>query len=118
MTALVTGGGGFLGSAIVKMLHQRGQAVRSFSRQQHPNLSELGVEQFQGDLGDPTAIEKAIVGCDIVYHVAAKAGVWGHHRNFFSANVTGTENVLNACRKASVSRLVYTSSPSVVYHGG
>ncbi len=118
MTALVTGGGGFLGSAIVRLLREQGQLVRSYSRQCYSHLAELGVEQFQGDLTDLPAIERAIQGCDIVYHVAAKAGVWGRYREFFAANVTGTKNVLEACRKHRVSRLVYTSSPSVIYQGG
>ncbi len=118
MKALVTGGGGFLGGAIVRMLRQRGQAVRSFSRQRYPHLDELQVEQVQGDLADAASVERAIDGCDIVYHVAAKAGVWGRWRDFYSANVAGTENIVNACRKRGVQRLVFTSSPSVVYHGG
>jgi len=118
MRALVTGGGGFLGSAIVGLLRERGQAVRSFSRQRYPHLAELDVEQFQGDLATLSAVERAVQGCDIVYHVAAKAGVWGRYREFFAANVTGTNNVLDACRLHDVRRLVYTSSPSVVYQGG
>ena len=118
MKTLVTGGGGFLGSAIVRMLRQRGQAVRSLSRQWYPHLNELDVEQFQGDLTDSATVERAVDDCDLVYHVAAKAGVWGRYRDFFAANVTGTENVLNACRKLGVQRLVFTSSPSVVFHGG
>jgi nucleoside-diphosphate-sugar epimerase len=118
MRALVTGGGGFLGSAIVRLLRERGQTVRCFSRQLYSHLEQLGVEQIQGDLSDAAAVEQAVASCDIVYHVAAKAGVWGRYRDFLSANVTGTGNVLKACQKASVRRLVYTSSPSVIYHGG
>lgn len=118
MTALVTGGGGFLGTAIVRMLRERGQTVRSFSRQRYAHLDSLNVEQFSGDLADPIAMDKAVAACDIVYHVAAKAGVWGRYRDYVAANVTGTENVLAACRKAGVQKLVFTSSPSVVYHGG
>jgi nucleoside-diphosphate-sugar epimerase len=54
---------------------------------------------------------------DLVFHVAAKAGVWGKTRDFFDINFHGTENILDACRKAGVGRLVYTSSPSVVFNG-
>jgi 2-alkyl-3-oxoalkanoate reductase len=118
MKALVTGGGGFLGAAIVRMLRQRGHEVRSFSRQHYPHLAELQVEQHQGDLANAGAVVKAVAGCDIVYHVAAKAGVWGRYRDFFNANVVGTERVLHACRAAGVGKLVFTSSPSVVYHRG
>lgn len=118
MTALVTGGGGFLGGAVVRLLRQRGRAVRSFTRTAYPWLDELGVEQVFGDLADPAAVEKAAAGVDVVYHVAAKAGVWGRAADFFATNVTGTENVIAACRKHGVSKLVYTSTPSVVHGGG
>jgi nucleoside-diphosphate-sugar epimerase len=117
MKALVTGGGGFLGGAIVRKLLARGDAVRSFTRTAYPWLAELGVEQAHGDLADPDAVAKAVAGCDMVFHVAAKAGVWGRYADFFATNVTGTESVLAACRSHGVSRLVHTSTPSVV-HGG
>ncbi|MBT0664310.1 NAD-dependent epimerase/dehydratase family protein [Geobacter pelophilus] len=117
MKALVTGGGGFLGGAIVKMLRDRGDEVASISRTCYPELASLGVEQVQADLADSTAVMKAAAGCDIVFHVAAKAGVWGPYSEYYRANVLGTENVIAACRANCISRLVYTSSPSVVFDG-
>jgi nucleoside-diphosphate-sugar epimerase len=117
MKALVTGGGGFLGGAIVRALKARGHEVRSFSRGHYPQLTALGVEEFQGDLTDPTAVAAAAEGCYLVFHVAAKAGIWGPYEEYYRANVTGTENVIAACRKHHISRLVYTSSPSVVFDG-
>jgi 2-alkyl-3-oxoalkanoate reductase len=117
MKALVTGGGGFLGGAIVRMLRERGDQVRSFSRSNYPALAALGVEQVQGDLGDRAAVSAAANGCGIVFHVAAKAGVWGSYADFHRANVTGTANVLEACRANGIRKLVYTSSPSVVFDG-
>jgi nucleoside-diphosphate-sugar epimerase len=118
MKALVTGGGGFLGGAVVRLLQHRGDAVRSLTRSAYPWLDELGVEQTLGDLADPQAVERAVSGCDIVFHTAAKAGVWGRYADFFNTNVTGTENVILACRKHSIRKLVYTSTPSVVHAGG
>lgn len=117
MRALVTGGGGFLGSAIVRLLVERGDTVRSFSRGEYPELARLGVEQIQGDLSDREAVLRAAAGCDIVFHVAAKAGIWGNYAEYHRANVTGTENVLAACRHHNIGRLVYTGSPSVVFDG-
>ena len=117
MKALVTGGGGFLGAVIVRMLRERGDQVRSFSRGAHPELAGLGVEQVRGDLSQPRLLKEAAEGCDIVFHVAAKAGIWGSYDGFYSANVTGTINVLNACRANKISRLVYTGSPSVIFDG-
>jgi 2-alkyl-3-oxoalkanoate reductase len=117
MKALVTGGGGFLGSAIVRKLRSRGDQVVSLSRGTYPELTALGVEQRRGDLSDLDAVVEAAQGCDIVFHVAAKAGIWGSYQEYHQANVTGTENVLAACRCHSIPRLVYTGSPSVVFDG-
>ena len=117
MKALVTGGGGFLGSAIVRQLRARGDSVRTFSRKEHKELSLLGVEQFRGDLSDPTAVLEAVRGCDVVFHVAAKAGIWGPYEEYYHTNVAGTGNVIAACLAHNVGRLVYTGSPSVVFDG-
>ncbi len=117
MKALVTGGGGFLGGVIVRMLVERGEQVVSISRGEYPELTRLGVEQVRGDLADRETVIAVAKGCDVVYHVAAKAGVWGRYDDFYRANVTGTENVLAACRANNIAKLVYTSSPSVVFDG-
>ena len=117
MKALVTGGGGFLGSAIVRQLLGRGDSVRSISRGDYPELRALGVETFQSDLSDPTILARAASGCDVVFHVAAKAGIWGAYDTYHRANVSGTQHVIEACKHAGVSRLVFTSSPSVVFDG-
>ena len=117
MIALVTGGGGFLGGAIARKLLARGDSVRSFTRSAYPWLAELGVEQIRGDLGNPADVRAAVEGCEVVFHVAAKAGVWGRYADYFATNVVGTKNVIDACRQAGVSRLVYTSTPSVVHTG-
>jgi len=117
MKVLVTGGGGFLGGAIVRLLRERGDSVRSFSRGSYPALESLGVEQVRGDLGDPSAVAKATEGCEVIFHVAAKAGVWGPWSEYFQANVIGTQNVLAACRTHGIRKLVFTSSPSITFAG-
>ncbi len=117
MKALVTGGGGFLGKAIVERLLARGDHVQSFSRGDYPELRALGVQVQQGDLDDPEAVRRAAEGCDIVFHVAAKPGIWGPYQEYYRTNVVGTENVLAACRSHNIARLVYTSTPSVVFNG-
>ena len=118
MKVLVTGGGGFLGGAIVRLLRARSDVVRSMTRSAYPWLDELGVEQTLGDLADSEAVEHAVEGCDAVIHTAAKAGVWGRYQDFFATNVTGTENVIAASQKVGVRKLIYTSTPSVVHPGG
>src|SRR5207253_2996512 len=95
----------------------RGDTVRSFSRQSYPDLNTLDVEELPGDLADAAAVADAVAGCDVVFHVAAKAGIWGPADEFFRANVVGTRNVLAACRQHGVRRLLFTSSPSVVGSG-
>ncbi len=114
---LVTGGGGFLGKAIIRQLIRRGDDVLNFSRNFYPDLHNMGIKQFQGDISDADAVDKACAGVDIVFHVAAKAGVSGRWIDYFKPNVIGTENVVNACLKNGVARLVHTSSPSVVFDG-
>lgn len=115
--ALVTGGGGFLGGAIVRRLVERGDRVRSLARADYSALRDLGVETVRGDLSDASTVATAAVGCDVVFHVAARAGVWGSYDSYHQANVVGTRNVIAACQSKGVGRLVYTSSPSVVFNG-
>lgn len=117
MTILVTGGGGFLGGAVARLLAARGERVISFTRSAYPWLAEIGVEQKHGDLADAETVRQAVQGCDAVIHTAAKAGVWGRRSDFHSTNVQGTQNVIAACKEFAVSRLVYTSTPSVVHSG-
>ena len=113
--ALVTGGGGFLGKAIVKKLLLKNYDVTSFSRQFYPELEKMGVKQIQGDLADKSAVANALKGMDTVFHVAGKFGIWGSFEDFFRVNVTGTENVIFACLKNNIKQLIYTSSPSVIF---
>lgn len=115
MKVLVTGGSGFLGKAIAKALVKRGHEVQSFSRGRYPELEALGIKTFRGDITDRDALLAAADGCDAVLHVAAKAGVWGSYREYYRPNVIGTRNVINACIKNNVKRLIFTSSPSVVF---
>ncbi|MBN1866489.1 NAD-dependent epimerase/dehydratase family protein [Candidatus Sumerlaeota bacterium] len=117
MKTLVTGGGGFLGSAVVRLLVARGDSVRVFSRGDYPHLREIGVDVRRGDLADAGAVADAAEGCEIVFHVAANAGFWGPYESFYRPNVLGTRNAIDACRRHSIRRLVFTSSPSVTFAG-
>lgn len=117
MKALVTGGGGFVGKELVRMLRARGDAVRVLARGDYPELRELGVETVRGDIADKAAVMRAVQGMDVVFHVAAKAGIWGDPEEYEQSNVTGTQNVIDACVEGAVERLVYTSSSSVTFAG-
>ena len=115
MHALVTGAGGFLGSFITRQLIERGDRVRALSRGRYKLLDKLGVESFQGDIQDAAAVEQACRGVDVVFHVAAIAGIWGPWKIYYGINTLGTRNVIAACRQNKVPRLIFTSSPSVTF---
>jgi nucleoside-diphosphate-sugar epimerase len=70
-----------------------------------------------GDVGDLAVVKDAVAGRDVVFHVAARAGVWGKAKDYEAANIDGTQNVIDACLARAVSRLVHTSSPSVTFDG-
>ncbi|GMU37370.1 MAG: NAD-dependent epimerase/dehydratase family protein [Phycisphaerae bacterium] len=118
MKALVTGGGGFLGGVIVRMLRARGDDVTVFGRNRYPAVEALGARSVVGDVRDADAVMRACAKRDTVFHVAAIPGIWGPRRMYFEINYEGTRNVLAACRACGVRRLVYTSSPSVVLSDG
>lgn len=117
MHALVTGGGGFLGLYIVEQLVARGDRVRVLCRGRYPRLKELDVECVAGDVRDAESVANACAGIDTVFHVAAVSGIWGPWEHYHGINTRGTENVIEGCRKHAVPRLIYTSSPSVIYDG-
>ncbi len=113
---LVTGGGGFLGQAIIRqLLSKHNLTLSHFSRQYYPELEKLGVKSFRGDLRQQEDISKAIQGQDVVFHTAALAGIWGRPKDFEEINYQGTLNVLDACHSSGVKTLIYTSTPSVVF---
>jgi nucleoside-diphosphate-sugar epimerase len=115
MRALVTGGGGFLGRYVVEQSLARGDEVTAFARGAYPALEEIGIRLVRGDLADAATVAAACAGIDVVYHVASKTGYWGSWDAFYQANVVGTRNVIAACLANAVPKLVYTSTPSVVF---
>ncbi|MDP6538488.1 MAG: NAD-dependent epimerase/dehydratase family protein [Planctomycetota bacterium] len=117
MRVLVTGGGGFVGGAVIEELAARGHEPTSLSRGAYPDLARKGVACVQADLADADALRAALRGQDAVVHCAARAGVWGPRAEYWRTNVEGTRNLLAACVAAGVERLVHTSSPSVCFDG-
>ncbi len=115
MKILVTGGGGFLGSHLVKALVKQGHTVQTMSRELYPELDHLGIKQLRGDLQDPVAVIKACRGQEVVFHTASKVAMWGKWDNFYQTNTLGTKNLLKAAREQGVTRFIYTSTPSVVF---
>jgi nucleoside-diphosphate-sugar epimerase len=118
VNCLVTGAGGFLGLYIVEQLVARGDRVRALCRRPHADLDRLGVETVRADLRDADEAAAACGGIHTVFHVAGVAGIWGTWDHFYGNNTLATRHVIAGCRRHGVSRLVYTSSPSVTFDGG
>ncbi len=114
----ITGASGFIGGKLAERLLAAGREVRVLARRPLPDLEKLGAQIVSGDLHDPAALTRGMEGVGTVFHVAGRVGVWGPDEDFFRVNVEGTRHVIAACRAAHVPRLVYTSSPSVVFNGG
>lgn len=117
MRALVTGGGGFVGKAVVKQLLERGHEALAFQRGAYPELEAMGTRCVRGDLTKLDDVVEACAGVDVVFHVAAKTGFAGAPSEFEAINIGGTDNVIEACLRNGVGRLVYCSSPSVTLDG-
>ena len=113
MKAFVTGATGFVGSHVAQVLSQQGADLRLLVRSGSDlrNIEGLNADRMIGDLRDPESIEKAMAGCDVVFHVAADYRLWVRDpEQMYRANVEGTRAVLDAARKNHVRRVVYTSS--------
>ncbi|HEY9603904.1 MAG TPA: hopanoid-associated sugar epimerase [Allocoleopsis sp.] len=114
--AFVTGGTGFIGANLVRLLLSQGYAVRALVRPTSTldNLHSLDVEIVKGDLNDPDLSQK-MSGCQVLFHVAAHYSLWQADRDvLYRSNVLGTRNVLAAARLAGIDRTVYTSSVAAI----
>jgi len=110
---LVTGATGFVGSAIVRRLLEKGEAVRVLARPKSDrrNLDGLSVNVIEGDLLRPETLVDAVAGCEGLFHVAADYRLWTRDpQAMFRANVEGTRQILSAAGRAGIKRIVYTSS--------
>lgn len=117
MNIIVTGAGGFLGRNLAAALFSKGHKVWNFSRKHHPQLQAMGIETLCGNLQNAADVMTAFKGMDVVFHVASRVGIWGEYDDYYRTNVIGTENVINACRAHGITKLIYTSTPSVVFDG-
>jgi len=113
MKTLITGASGFVGSAVLRQLIFAGHSVRALVRtnSDRRNLAGLPVEIVTGDLTDRASLDRALVGCSTLFHVAADYRLWiPHPQEIYETNVTGTRNIMLAAVNAGVARIVYTSS--------
>jgi 2-alkyl-3-oxoalkanoate reductase len=119
MQVIVTGGTGFIGGSLVRKLSKQGHHVRVIARSVPPSNEKKikGVTYHSWDLSVGPIPAAVLSEVDLVFHVAAKAGVTGTYSSYHSANFQATLNVLKSCQANGVSRLVYTSTPSVAFSG-
>jgi len=118
MHNLVTGGAGFIGTHVVRLLRERGEQVRVLDLRA-PSAPVPDVEYQQGSITDSQAVHQAVAGCDRVFHLAAHAGLWARDKQAFtSVNVAGTRNVLEAARARGVETVVHTSTESILIATG
>lgn len=115
--ALITGGGGFVGKAITRQLLQEGVDCTVLGRNVYPDLVTNGVTCLRGDICDREFVLEKVSDFDVVFHVAALAGIWGKQNSFYTVNVNGTSNIVEACLLNQIPALVHTSTPSVVFAG-
>src|SRR6202035_3516874 len=120
MLAFVTGATGFVGSHVARVLAEQGADLRLLVRSGSDprNIQNLNADRVVGDLRDPASIEKAMSGCDVVFHVAADYRLWVRDpAAMYRSNVEGTRGLLEAARKQGVGRIVYTSSVATMGFG-
>ena len=117
MKVLVTGASGFVGGNLARMLWQEGYQVRALVRPRSTarTLDDTEIEQVSGDILDRESIDRAVRGCEAVFHCAAAYTFWSPDPGLiYETNVTGTVNVLDAAAAAGVSKTVYTSTVSTI----
>ena len=117
MKVLVTGATGFIGGNLARELWRRGDDVRALVRpgSNRMTIEGTGIVPVEGDILDRGSVDRAVQGCEAVFHVAGAYTFWSRHPAMVSrTNVEGTVNVLTAARQAGVSRAVYTSTVSTV----
>src|SRR5437588_80796 len=118
-SAFVTGGSGFVGGRLIKRLLGEGHSVRALARSPAAaeRVRELGAEPVEGDIAEPASLRAGAKGCELAFHAAATLGDWGRREDFERGNVTGTRNVLDACAREGVRRLVHVSTEAVLLAG-
>src|SRR5262249_10174771 len=120
MRTFVTGGSGFVGRTLIRVLREKGHQVLALARSDAAVevVRAAGADPVRGDLGQVEVMREGMAGCQWVIHSAALAKAWGARRDFIEANVRGTENVLEASLSAGVKRLVHISTEAVLVGGG
>jgi len=113
--ALVTGGAGFIGRHLVRLLAKERMTVAVLDSAAEAPMFPKGVEVHKGSILDPASLKSAMAGVDVVYHMAALTHLWAKHKkDFETVNVGGTRAVLEAAKEAGVQKIVATSTETIL----
>jgi nucleoside-diphosphate-sugar epimerase len=117
MKAFVTGGSGFVGGCMIRMLRDRGDEVVALARSEEAarQVTQLGAKAVRGDLLDEQAMIRGMQDCDVVFHIAGFLSIWGQYKAFYEANVIGTECTLAAAQAANVPCFVQVGAAASVF---
>ncbi len=119
MKLVVTGATGFIGRNLAEQFHAEGNEVTATGRSLviGEELTGRGIDFQVADIRDQSLLSVICPPADCLVHCAARAGDWGRYQDFHEANVVGTRNVIETCRKRQIPKLVFISSPSVYFNG-
>lgn len=119
MKIIITGATGFVGRNLTEGLFGDGFQIVATGRSTTvgEELQKQGIEFKNADILDPDRLNSVFSPADCVIHGAAKAGPWGRYRDFYDVNVVGTRNVVNACKRQNIKKIIFISTPSIYYTG-
>lgn len=115
MKLLITGGAGYLGSELCRLLINNSFEVISLSRNHYQHLDELNIKSIVGDIRDTQLLESILTDIDVVIHLASKSSSWGPYEDFYQTNVVGTKSLIEACKNSNVKYFIFASSASVAF---
>ena len=115
MNVSVIGGGGFLGGCLARSLVERGDKVLILGRNSYPKIRN-SIQSIKVDIRDRNNLIKALKNQEVVFHTAAIPSIWGNYNDFYSIDVQGTKNIIFACNINNIKKLIFTSSPSVIFN--
>jgi nucleoside-diphosphate-sugar epimerase len=119
LKVIITGATGFIGRNLSESFHKEGVEVVAIGRSEYVGkaLQQNGIKFILANVEDQSQVNRAFCPGDYVIHCAGRAGDWWTYRDFYKANVAGTRNVINACRRNDINKIIYTSTSSVYLNG-
>lgn len=119
MKIIITGATGFIGRNLAESLHDDGLQVLATGRSETigDELINKGIEFLPADILDRARLSSVFSSADCVIHCAARSGDWGRYKDFYRPNVLGTRNVIEACERHGINKIIFISTPSIYFTG-